>query len=179
MAMDDLHEDVAAELHQRYWKRLLLFASRRVRNAAMAEDVAQETLRRVVTALRGDRVEKLEALPGFVFQTARNICMHYARTARREESALLRFRHEPQRSGSHGPFHELESAQRIEALRDAFGRLDAEDQELLRLLYVDGISNQEAAERLSLDPGTLRVRKHRLLKRLAELVSAQAGNRTA
>ena len=43
---------------------------------AEAEDVAQETLRRVLAALEAGRVANLEALPGFVFQTARHLCLH-------------------------------------------------------------------------------------------------------
>lgn len=167
--MDKRSESIAAGLHQNYWKRLVLFASRRVRDLAAAEDVAQETLRRVVVALDERRIENLDALPGFVFQTARNICMHHARSARREKGALLRFSREP-RSGGNDPLHQIESAQRVEALRRAIELLDPDEQELLRILYVEGLSNQDAAKRLSLDPGTLRVRKHRLLKRLNEQV---------
>lgn len=168
--MDERGETITAELHQNYWKRLFLFASRRVPDAATAEDVAQETLRRVVAALSEQRIENLNALPGFVFQTARNICMHQARSARREKGALLRFSREP-RSGGADPLRQIESEQRVDALRRAIGLLDPDEQGLLRILYVEGLSNQEAAQRLSLDPGTLRVRKHRLLKRLAEQVS--------
>ena len=60
-----------SELASRYWDRIRLFAARRVNDAAMAEDIAQETLRRVVEALPTVACRNTEAIAGFVFQTAR------------------------------------------------------------------------------------------------------------
>src|SRR5215210_944472 len=81
---DAVSDEIAVELNDRFWKRLCVFAARRLRDRYAAEDVAQETLRRALEALRDRRVENLDALPAFIFQTARNICMHYGRSVRRE-----------------------------------------------------------------------------------------------
>jgi RNA polymerase sigma-70 factor (ECF subfamily) len=163
-------EDVTAELHERYWKRLCIFAARRLRDRSAAEDVAQETLRRVIEALRENKVEKLEALPSFVFQTARNICLHHGRSARRQEGALIRFRGGLSSSADDDPLLTLVDESRAEAVRRAMQELDDDDRELLRVLYVDDLKSSEIARRLGIDPGTLRVRKHRALKRLAEIL---------
>ena len=45
-----------------------------------------------------------------------------------------------------------------------------DDRDLLRMLYVDGLKSSDIARRLGVDPGTLRVRKHRALKRLSERI---------
>jgi len=120
--------------------------------------------------LRDNKIEKLEALPAFVFQTARNICLHYGRSARREYGALLRFRGGmPVSSGDQeDPLVGLIDEDRQEQVRSALRELPEDDQELLRMLYVDGLKSSEIARRLGVDAGTLRVRKHRALKRLAE-----------
>ena len=164
--------DVAVELHGRFWKRLSVFAARRLRDRSAGEDVAQETLRRVIEALRENKIEKLEALPAFVFQTARNICLHHGRSTKREEGALTRFRGGMRMSSSEedDPLAALVDASRRAEVQRALERLDADDRELLRLLYVDAFKTTEIAERLGIDAGTLRVRKHRALKRLAEFV---------
>jgi len=164
--------DVAAELNERFWKRLCIFAARRLRDRSAAEDVAQETLRRVIEALRQEKIEKLEALPAFVFQTARNICLHYGRSARRQESALLRFRGGLQTSSGEeeDPLAVLVDEARRAEVREALEKLEDDDRKLLRMLYVDGLENAEISRRLGVDPGTLRVRKHRALKRLADLI---------
>jgi RNA polymerase sigma-70 factor (ECF subfamily) len=163
-------EEVTAELHERYWKRLCIFAARRLRDRSAAEDVAQETLRRVIEALRENKVEKLEALPAFVFQTARNICMHHGRSARRQEGALVRFAGGATSTADDDPLVNLVDEARAEAVRRAMEQLDDDDRELLRMLYVDDLKTSEIAARLGIDAGTLRVRKHRALKRLAEIV---------
>lgn len=84
-------EALAAHLTERFWMRLRMFAVRRLRDRNAAEDVAQETIRRVLEALPDQRIRNLDALPAFVFQTARNICLHEARSARREGAALFLF----------------------------------------------------------------------------------------
>jgi len=162
--------DVAAELNERFWKRLCIFASRRLRDRSAGEDVAQETLRRVVEALRENKIEKLEALPAFVFQTARNICLHYGRSSRREDSALIRFRGGMRESTDEDPLTELIDESRRATVRRALDELDPDDRDLLRLLYADALPTSEIARRLGIDPGTLRVRKHRALKRLGEII---------
>lgn len=172
-------EGITAELHGRYWKRLCVFAARRLRDRFAAEDVAQETLRRVIEALRDNKVEKLEALPAFVFQTARNICMHYGRSSRREEGALVRFRGGMTGTADDDPLASLVDSSRAETVRRAMEQLDAGDRDLLRMLYVDALKTSEIARRLGIDTGTLRVRKHRALKRLSEIVRSggQSDNR--
>ena len=67
---------LAADVAVRYRERLILFAARRLKNRAAAEDAAQETLRRVLDALRQGRVRDLQALPAFTFETARHVCQH-------------------------------------------------------------------------------------------------------
>ncbi len=83
-------EAVERTLAQNYWERLRIFGMRRLGDPALAEDLAQETLRRVGEALRGGRLEDLAALPAFVFQTAANLCLHHYRSRGREERALAR-----------------------------------------------------------------------------------------
>src|SRR5438128_418031 len=50
---------MAAELSLRFHDRLRFFAARRLRDKNLAEDVAQETLRRALEALRARRVDNL------------------------------------------------------------------------------------------------------------------------
>jgi RNA polymerase sigma-70 factor (ECF subfamily) len=55
-------------------------------------------------------------------------------------------------------------------VRDALEQMRPDDRDLLRLLYVEGLETAEVARRLGIDAGTLRVRKHRALRRLAAIV---------
>jgi RNA polymerase sigma-70 factor (ECF subfamily) len=159
------------ELVDRFWGRVCVFAARRLNDPSAAQDVAQETMRRVVEALREGRVENPEALPAFVFQTARHICLHSFRSHGREERALDRFGREGDTADDlPGALAGLISAEDRLAVRAALGRLPEAERALLTLLYFDGVETAAAAASLSVTPGALRVRKHRALAHLAELL---------
>ena len=138
------------ETLERFRERLLYFAARRLRNWAEAEDVAQETLRRALEALRSGRVENLRALPGFLFQTAVHICQHRALSAGREARALHRFALDGQSDKPKLPdvLHSLISSERSEGVRRAIEKLDANERELLALTYVQALPTSEIARRL-------------------------------
>jgi len=156
------------ELALRFTERLRFFASRRLNDAAAAEDIAQETLRHVLVAIRANRVDNIEALPGFVFQTARNLCMHWVRSTVREKSAFARLERESA-DGAGGPdaLANLISAERARAVRRGIDRLALEDRRLLSMIYYDGLDTDKIAARLDINTSTVRVRKHRALQRLA------------
>lgn len=151
-------------------QRLLYFAARRLRNWAEAEDVAQETIWRTLEALQDRRIENPAALPAFVFQTALHICQRRGRSAGRESRALRRFGASPEDTREDDPLKSLISAERRASVRDAIARLDADDREVLTLSYSEALQTAEIARRLGLTEGNVRVRRHRALNRLAEIL---------
>lgn len=158
------------DLVRQFRERLRLFALRRLRDSAAAEDVAQETLRRVLEACRAGKVENPTALPAFVFQTAQHICLQHFRSSSREGRALLRLSGEgPSQKQAH-PLSSLIDDERREAVRQVLAQLSAEDQELLRMVYYEGVDTNALAAKLGVTPGALRVRKHRALARMAGLL---------
>jgi RNA polymerase sigma-70 factor (ECF subfamily) len=168
-----------AELVARFWDRVRLFAARRVGDATAAEDIAQETLRRVVEALRAGRVENVDAMAGFVFQTAKHVCMHAHRSAGREAQAMRRLG-DPSASGDVQPdaLTSLVSEERRARVRTALESLAREDRDLLRALYFDQLDTSELSARLGVSHGALRVRKHRALQRLADVLQMQTSGET-
>jgi RNA polymerase sigma factor (sigma-70 family) len=134
----------------------------------MAEDLAQETLRAAGAALREGRLSNPDALPAFIFQTARNLCLQRHRSNARESRALGRLQAE--QAGAAGPpdaLLVLVGEERRAAVRRAVARLESSDRRLLELLYFDDLPTADASVRLGVTPEALRVRKHRALRRLA------------
>lgn len=163
--LDALEQDLTA----RFWERLRVFGSRRLGDPALAEDLAQEVLRRVTEALRNGRVEHPDALPAFVFQTATHLCLHHYRSRGREERALARMKAmDP--APSRGPLDMLVSEETRTAVQRSLAELNPEDRDLLRRIYYDEEESGETARALALTPGALRVRKHRALSRLAGIL---------
>lgn len=151
-----------------YWERVRLFALRRVGDPATAEDLAQETLRVAGAVLREGRLSNPDALPAFIFQTARNLCMQRHRSGARESRALGRLHAE--HTGQAEPPDTLlliVGEERCVAVRRALARLESGDRQLLQFLYFDDLPTADVSARLGVTPDALRVRKHRALRRLA------------
>lgn len=166
----DTDSDVlAAQLSERFRDRLRFFAARRLRDRDAAEDVAQEVLRRTLEALRAGKVENREALPAFLFQTARNVCMQWGRSEGRKARAFTRLQREEEDPEA-DPLADLITEERREKVREAFERLGPGDREVLRLSYVETLGAEEIAKQLNLTAGAVRVRRHRALNRLAEIM---------
>ena len=158
-------------LVRQFRERLRLFALRRLRDSAAAEDVAQETLRRVLEACRAGRLENQSALPAFVFQTANHVCLQHFRSNTREGRALLRLGGEDPPEQDRHPLATLIGDEQRAAVRRALERLSVEDRDLLRLMYYEEVDSALLSRRLGLTAGALRVRKHRVLARLAALLN--------
>lgn len=159
-------------LVRQFRERLRLFALRRLRDPAAAEDVAQETLRRVLEACRAGQLKNPSALPSFMFQTAQHICLQQFRSRGREGRALQRLTGEDPPESAH-PLTSLIGDERRAAVRQALAELNDEDRELLRQVYYEEIETTVLAPRMGLTPGALRVRKHRVLGKLAALLNAR------
>lgn len=162
----------AASVASRYHDRLVVYALRRLGEYADAQDAAQETLRRVVEAMDRGRVRDLDALPGFVFRTAQHVCQQALRSRAREQRALSRLADEAAHPA--GPLTSmldcLVTDERRAAVRDALWRLRAEDRNLLQFFYAQGLDADDVAHRIGIASATVRVRKHRALKRLGKLL---------
>jgi len=163
---------MAADLSLRFRDRLRFFAARRLKDKNLAEDVAQETLRRALEALRERRVENLAAMPAFLFETARHICQQRFRSDGREIRAYQRLgesgEEEPSVAGD--PLTDLISEERRDAVRRALSQLPQDDQVLLQMSYVEGLATDEIARRLNAQSGGIRVRRHRAVRRLGEIL---------
>ncbi len=157
--------------------RLRLFAARRLADWTAAEDVAQEAVRLALEAIRDGRIEDSAGLPGFLFRTAEHICLHRARSAVREQRALRRL-------GADGgavdesPLRALISAEEQSGIREALGRLEPADRQIIELSYREELSSEEIARRLGMTAGAVRVRRHRAIRRLADALGVtKAGDR--
>lgn len=168
---DSDSDALAAELSERFRDRIRFFAARRLRDRDAAEDVAQEVLRRTLEALRAGRVENREALPAFLFQTARHVCMQWGRSEGRKARAFTRLESESsEEAPDRDPLSGLITEERREKVKEAFEKLGPGDREVLRLSYVETLGADEIATQLKLTAGAVRVRRHRALNRLAEIM---------
>ncbi len=149
---------------------LRAFARRRLGNGPDAEDVAQEALRRVLDALAVGRLHDRAALPAFAIETARHVCQHRTRSDDRRERALGLAVRRGTDAGP-DPLQELLCREGCTRVDQALACLRTDDRNLLERLYFEEETTDDLAHRLSVTRASLRVRKHRALCRLADLLA--------
>lgn len=129
-----------------------------------AKDLTQETFCKVWDYIaKGHTIENLNA---FLYRTAHNISVNSIRDKKPEVS----LEHLSETIGFDAPDinqeQALEQARDIASILESFKILHQQDQELLKLRYVDGLSIQEIADIRQKSENTISVKIHRLLEKL-------------
>jgi RNA polymerase sigma-70 factor (ECF subfamily) len=147
------------ELVRTYQHRVFGVALRMLGARADAEDVAQEVFLRVYRAVGEFRGEA--RLSTWLYGITSNLCLN--RLARADHTRVSRDDDAVQGAPSEG-IDAAEAAERSEveaALRQAIAELPDERRIVVVLRDVEGLSYDEIAQALALEPGTVRSRLHR------------------
>lgn len=155
-------------IYERFRTPVLRFALQRLRNRDDAEDLMQETLRRVIEAVSEERIREPAAIAGFVYQTAKNVYFSGLRKRGNEERAMTRFANPDGDVSEDRPLTTALQDERRDRVREAIAELEADERNLLERLYGQGMKPREIARVMGMTPGAVRVRKHRALKRLGD-----------
>jgi RNA polymerase sigma-70 factor, ECF subfamily len=152
-------------LYRRAYPQLLAYAARRL-DPDGARDAVSETMARAVAHI--DRFTWEGAgFDGWLFGILRNVVHDAQRASRRRAPSedLVDFE-----SLEPGPLDHVLGTEEASALRAAFCRLNAADQEVLELRVVAGLSSEEVAAAIGKRPGAVRMAQARALDRLRELL---------
>lgn len=166
---DDARFEAAFEQH---YRTVLAFALRRTSTEADAEDAVAETF--AVAWRRVDRLPEPNAALPWLLAAARRVLANQHRGSARRFRLGLRLGAQPKEVP---PIYGV-ATPAVEAL----SRMRPEDQELLRLLVWDGLSQAEAGEVLGISANAVGIRLSRARKRFAEELARVKGldvNRTS
>jgi RNA polymerase sigma-70 factor (ECF subfamily) len=137
----------------------LKLRSRRI-SPEMAEDVRQETLMRVLKALRQGRgIDQPERFGGFVNTVCNNVVLEFLHKQARHP---LADENAPEQADDRVDLDApLVNEQRKRAVAQALDELAERDREILRLVFFEELDRVEICRRMSIDPEYLRVLLHR------------------
>jgi RNA polymerase sigma-70 factor, ECF subfamily len=169
MTQDQLEELVARAgradpdaweaLYRRVYPGLLAYASRRL-DRERARDAVAETMARAIAKI--DRFEwRGGGFDAWLYGILRHVVLDAHRARGRD--AGRRERGEPRHAG---PLEHALDNEDAREVRAAFGRLNADDRELLELRVVAGLTAEEVGEVLGKRPGAIRMAQSRALERL-------------
>ncbi|MBM2616572.1 sigma-70 family RNA polymerase sigma factor [Actinoplanes sp. LDG1-06] len=160
-------EVLIRQLYNEHGGALLAYATRLMGDRALGEDVVQETLIRAwrnPDALTNDK----GSVRGYLFTITRNIAIdrHRARQARPAEVA---------ETPSSTPVARDHADQVVDSMvvLGAMEKLSDEHQQVLRQIYFQGRTVEEAAETLGVPAGTVKSRSYYALRRLREAIAEQ------
>lgn len=156
-----------SELVARYRAGVLMLLRSLMKDAALADDLAQEVFRIALESLRNDRVDEPDKLSAYIWGIARNLArVARRRQQRRREVALddTLIDHAVRQD------HQLLREERARLVRDALSGLSPRDREVLRAFYLAGTPKAAICRALALTPAQFDLIKFRALKRLRPLV---------
>lgn len=163
------HEPQAmSDLYDRYARVAYSLIVRIVRNAAVAEDLVQETFLRVWHRVHSFDADK-GALGAWLLTVARNRAIDHLRSVdgRMEVNAIsLTNLEKPAWFASLDP--RALGMDRIRRLQGAFEKLTPHQREVIELAYYEGMSQTEMAARLSQPLGTIKTWTRSALKILRD-----------
>jgi len=157
-----------AELCGRLWPRVRAFGLRRLRNEPDAVDLAQQVLMVVIEALRAGQVSEPARIGAFVMGTCRNILLDRHKVDRRRGVLFAQFAAE--QPVAYQPAAPVDRHQLLGCLE----QLPSRDRAIVVSTYIDEQDGAQIAAGLGMEPGTVRVKRHRALKQLLECLGGAA-----
>jgi RNA polymerase sigma-70 factor, ECF subfamily len=154
-----------AQLVELFSRSVRVMARVRAGRRLEEEDLTQEVLMAVITALRKGQLRDVDRLSAFVAGVARNVINNRLRTSQgralepldgHEDAAVADLR------------QEVAIRERTATVRRVLAELSPGDQRLLELTMIEGFTTAQTAQRLGVSEEVIRARKSRALKRLKE-----------
>ena len=153
-------------LYRQHYSRVLAYALRRAA-PDVAHDVVADTF--LVAWRRLDKVPT-DPLP-WLLAVARKTLATHRRSARRRGALGVELEAQ---AAAESRFADADTSEPTDAISAAVGQLPERDQELLKLVVWDGLSTAEAAAVIGVSHVAARVRLHRIKRRLAAELEADA-----
>lgn len=162
--------DAEAELARRFGPRMRALCLARTRRPDLASDLAQDAMIALLLELRRGGLRDSGALPAFAAGIARNIVRSEHQSSTRHDVQSLDM-DVVQASA------EAADVRRMDVDR-ALARLPVADQQVLRLILVEGCKPADLAVRLGISPDAARTRKLRAQRRLMDVFGSPPPSRS-
>lgn len=150
------------ELYREYYRELYAYIYSLCGQAAVTEDILQETFLKALIALKDSHTN----MRAWLYMVARNLCFDYFRSEKRKDG-----RTEAEAAG--GARDVLEDILRREEQRrlwEGLHMLSVQKREILVLQYFAGLRQKEIAAILHLTPENVRILAYRAKKELREFM---------
>lgn len=162
------NEQALGQLHALYRRRLMYFALKFSLTEDEAEEIAADCFFKLWQSR--DKIASVAHLRNFLFLTVRNSALNLREYNERRQEYQARYNAEQDTAFS----HERVEAEMLHLIYSGINTLPAECQKILRL-YLDDLSTEEIAGRLSISAATVRSQKRRAIQLLRKWIAQLPG----
>lgn len=157
------------ELYQRHLKQIYRYIYYKLGNPTEAEDLTEQTFLKAWEAIERFR-EQGVPFSAWLFRLAHNLVIDYHRT--RHEALPLDEAIDAE-DRQPGPEHMAEVRLDVDTLQKAIARLTPEQQQVIILRFIQGLSHSEVATIMGKNEGAIRGLQHRALATLHLLLATR------
>ena len=160
--------DAFGEIYSLFYKKIYRYCQFHSESVELAQDICQETFLKAWKALPSFSQKKGGTLQAFLFKIARNLLIDWSR--KKKESKLEQHL---DLESNENLMDEIERGRAIKTVRTAIRQLDGLEQEIITLHYFEELSGAEIASVVGMNEGAVRVRTHRILLKLKEIIGEE------
>ena len=161
-------QEAWAQIYDQHYMKIFSYCYLRTGNRAASEDLASDVF---LEALRGIRRYRYRGLPisSWLYRIAHNLTADYLRRNARRPTVSLG--DETEHAQLQAPDTTERSALRQD-VHDAIRQLTADQQQVILLRFLQGLSHEETAAIMGRRPGAVRVLQNRALNALRRVMAA-------
>lgn len=164
------------ERYRQFFSRVFAYIYGRVHNPSLAEDLVSEVFERAF--LKADSLRNDDAFGTWIFTIARNVVTSHGRRRSREQTDTNSEALSSVASAAASVESQVLQQEAVATLMQYVRRLPQREQEILSLKFDAELSNQQIARILSLSEGNVRVILFRSLRKLRDMMRADADKTT-
>lgn len=163
-------KEAFGSIYKLYFEKIYRFIYFLVMDDQLAADLSQNTFLKMWQVLPRFKTES-GTIQAYLFTIARNLVTDFRR--RKKEYTLEQIQNIGKEDGI---LNTIESNDERKILQQIMQTLDEDERQMLILRYFEELSMREIAKVVKRDEGTIRVKIHRLLKKLRETYLAKYAN---
>lgn len=162
------NKEAYGRIYKIYYGKIFRYCRINLPSEETAEDLAQETFFKAWRSIQTFSAYDGSSFQAFLFRIARNAIIDLSRKKKELplDTAL-------EIQSNDDVETELDRKGEIEKVQKALSKLEEDDKQLVILRFFEEMSNKDIAEVVSSNEGAVRVKLHRILKKLRGLLKAK------
>ena len=159
------NRDAFGQIYNLFYRRIFRYCKFNLRNEQDSQDICQETFLKAWKSISNFTEKKGGSFQAYLFRIARNLIID---ASRKKKEVQLK------------EYLEIESEENLDEhvdkesenqkVKTAIGKLKEKDRQIILLRYFEEMTTAEVAKVIGTKEGAIRVRIHRILKNLREII---------